>query len=200
MMTTFEPGSGDDPVSDAKVMVLVLDASGSMREHGKSMLARNLVTHLIEQRRSAEERWQLGPLVVIRWGTETSVVDLRPDEDLPPIAVGGRAQALALLPVLEGLVPGEGALRVLLLSDGHVEAADVAAFKAWQRGNPRVSVRALAVGPDAMSATLAKMTHPGGVFAPEEVIEVVTTWTLPRDPTLPVSLAEVTAEAAGDQR
>ena len=196
-MATGEPGVGADSMSDANMLVVVVDASGSMREHGKAMIARQLVAHLDAEHRSPEGPWQLGSLVVLRWGTETAVVDLSPGEDLPVMVCGGRAQGSALVAALSALVDGATTLRALLISDGHLDPADVRAFTTWQRRNSRVSVRTIAVGPDAATAALAKMAERGGAFLPEEIDQALTTWTLPRESTLPVSVAELFPSASG---
>lgn len=180
---------------DPNAMAVVVDTSGSMREHGKAMLARNLIAHVRECRRLSDGSWYLGNLVVVLWGPEASVVELLPEQEVPAFPVGGRAQMQPLLAVLEPLLPGDGLLRVLLLSDGHLASSELAAFKAWQRRNPKVSVRTLFIGPDAASATLKKMADSGGVFPPEEVVSALSSWALPREPALPTCVADVVDRA-----
>lgn len=182
-------------MSNSEVIVVVADSSGSMREHGKAMLARNLIAHVLEHARYADAPERAGGAIVVHWATEAAVVDQLPDQDLPQLGIGGRAQMQPLLTTLEHLYAGNGKVRVLLLSDGHIASADVAAFKAWQTLHPQASVRAVAVGPDAVRATLTKLADPGGVFPPEEVVCALTTWFLPRDPTLPERLNELVARA-----
>ncbi len=175
--------------------VVITDTSGSMREHGKAMLARNIIAYVREQRRLGDGPPLSGEAIVVLWGDETSIVALLPEQDVPPFRTGGRARMEPLLMALERLRSADGSLRIFLLSDGHIARADVEAFRGWQRRHSGVSVRALAIGPDAVLATLEKMADPGGVFLPAEVVAAITTWDLPREPTLPARLAEVTRGA-----
>lgn len=186
---------------EPSVMIVVIDTSGSMREHGKALLARNLVAYVREHKHFGEGRSQFAEPIVILWGPEVSVVRLRPDQELSSFPVGGRAQAQPLLKALEDLL-GTDAPRVLLISDGHLAASDVTAFKAWQRRHPEVSIRALAVGPDAVPSTLSRVAEAGGVFPADEIVAAVDSWLLPRELPLPARLVDVVDQAAqaGEQR
>ena len=182
------------------MLVVVTDTSGSMRELGKAMLARNLIACIREQQRLRHEDWCLGELVIVLWGAEADAAELAPDQDLPLFSVGSQALLQPLLALLDNLLSTDGLSHVLLLSDGHFPSADVSAFKAWRRGKPRVSVRGLALGPDAVPTTLAKMADPGGVFPPDEVVAALASWTLQRDPMLPTRVRDVAGIAARSQR
>ena len=183
-------------MSEPNVMVVVADISGSMREHGKAMLARNLICHIRNLKRLSGGPGELGEPRVILWEAEASEVELLAEEDLPPFRVGGYVRVKPLLKVLERLAPSNGRMYILLLSDGHIARPDVTVFKAWKHRSPGVSVRALALGPDTASAALKKMADHGGVFPAEEVGCALASWTLPRDPELPISLDEVMDKAA----
>ena len=182
------------------MVVVVTDTSGSMREHGKAMLARNLIACVREQRRLGDGRWRFGEPVIVLWGTEATVADLAPDQDLPLFSVANRALLQPLLALLGSLLSKDEILRVLLLSDGHLPSTDVSAFKAWRRDKPGVSVRTLAIGPDAVPATLAKMADRGGVFPPDEVVGALASWTLQQDPTLPTRVGDLADAAARSRR
>lgn len=179
------------------MVIVVADTSGSMREQGKAMLVRNLIACVREQERLSDGPWHLGESVVVLWGGDATAVELSPEQDLPQFPVGGRAHMPSLLKLLDRFLPDGETLRVLLLSDGHLPSSGVSAFKAWKRGKPDVSVRGLAVGPDATPGTLSKMTEPGGVFPPAEIVSALASWTLPRDPVLPTRVGDV---AGGTER
>ena len=181
------------------MMVVVTDTSGSMREHGKAMLARNLLAFAREYCRLSDEKASFEEPVIALWGAVATVAEVAPDEDFPLFPVDGRAVLQPLLTLLDGLLSKEEKLLVLLVSDGHLSSADVSAFKAWRRGKPEVSVRALAIGPDASTTTLAKMADPGGVFPPAEVGGALASWTLKRDPMLPTRLGELADSVAWGQ-
>lgn len=125
---------------------------------------------------------------------------LSPGEDLPLIVCGGRAQASALLAALDGLRHGGTTLRALLISDGRLAIDDIKALEARRGRNSEASVRTIAVGPDAATAALAKIAEPGGAFLPEDIGQALTTWTLPRESPLPVSVTEIIPSATGDRR
>jgi hypothetical protein len=180
------------------LMVVVTDTSGSMREHGKAMLARNLIGYVREQQRFSQKQQQHTEPRLVLWGPETSVVRLLPDQELPPFQVGGRCQAPPLLLVLEESLE-RSAVRILLISDGHLATSDISAFKAWKRQHPTVSIRAITVGPDATPATLAKIADPAGVFPAEEIVAAITSWSFPLGPPLPEQLVDVLGQSALDQ-
>lgn len=188
MMTATGKGS-------RRVTLVVADASGSMREHGKTMLARNLIAYVRESWEFGGRRNQLGELCVVVWGSEASILAVKPGQELPAYAVGGRASVRPLVTLFDSF-PEEDCLRhVLIISDGHLASSDVAEFKGWRRAAPKVSVRALPVGPDAVPTTLAKLADPGGVFPPAEVVLAVASWR-PLSPGLPATPADVAAVLA----
>jgi hypothetical protein len=212
-----------------RTMIVVADTSGSMREHGKAMLVRGLLAHV---RQAAEDVTGgtfsdgLGatpsssgappgaPILVI-WGSEGSVLTMAVDEDLPLLPVGGSAAVQPLLALLDSLLVESGRIGLLVLSDGHLPAADVKTFRAWLRRRPEVSVRAIAVGPDAMTANLARLTGGAnepvrlaieaaaiggrGWFPPEEIGAALASWPPARPAELPAYLAEVVGDARRDR-
>lgn len=184
-------------MQDQKTMVVVADTSGSMGEHGKALLVRNLIAYVRETFRLSVEPSLLGNCTVLLWNEQITVVEPAPEEDLPHFEVGGRAQMQPLLVALEQIRAVAGEMRVLLVSDGHFSGSDHSAFKAWQRRHPAVSVRTLAVGPDAVHTVLRKLAEPCGAFAAEDVSCAIGTWTLPREPTLPTFLTDLIHDAAG---
>ena len=181
------------------MIVVVTDTSGSMREHGKAMLARNLLAFAREHWRLSDKKACFGDPVIVLWGAVATVAEVSPDEDLPLFPVNGRAALQPLLALLDGLISKDEMLPVLILSDGHFSSADVSAFKAWRRGRTEVSVRALAIGPDASPATLAKIADPGGVFPPVEVGWALASWSLQHDPMLPTRVSELADSPAWSQ-
>ena len=176
-------------MSEMIMTIVVADTSGSMREHGKLALIRNLIGHLREREQHARGDASAAGLVIVRWSTDAEVVVAPPEEDLPSWPAEGQTSVAPLIALLDSLCTGDAHARLLLLSDGHCTSADVSALKAWRRRCPRVSVRALAIGPDAAAATLGKITGPNGVFAAEEIIAALTSWGVTEKPPLPDHLA-----------
>ena len=180
---------------DTQTLAVVADCSGSMRELGKSMLVRNLLAYVRECERLRDRSRPLGQLRVICWGTEASELELGQQEELRSFAVSGRAKMEPLLALLEEIAPGNAKLRLLLFSDGHLASSDAVAFMVWRRKKPGVSVRAIAVGPDAVRAAMTKMADRNGVFLPEDIASALTPWPLHGESASPMVLAEVTGEA-----
>lgn len=193
-------GLGGVPMSERNPLVVVTDTSGSMREHGKAMLARNLIAHILVQARLTGGACQLGAPMVILWGAEVLVLQQPWDQDLPCFTVGRSARAEPLLTSLTQLLRDEGTRQILLLSDGHLGRENIALLKAWRHKNPKLALRALALGPDAAPAALAKIADPGGVFAPEDLMAALASFRLPQASALPVSLAEVVDTSARGPR
>jgi hypothetical protein len=193
-------------MADVRTTIVVADTSGSMREHGKAMLVRNLLAHVRESAQDATgASWASAPILV-RWGSDASVLTVPAHEDLPVLPVGGRAAISPLLTLLDELVTDGGLIRLLVLSDGHLADADVTAFRAWLRRRPNVSVHAIAVGPDAVTAALARLTGASdrhvletatmgdrGWFRPEEIFSALASWpsSPPTEP--PTRIAEIVA-------
>lgn len=177
--------------ADYDGVVVIVDTSGSMREHGKIMVARNLLAFIGEQARLETTPQLPGAHIVVQWSSDIEMVEISPNGDLPCWAVGGRLDAQALLASLSEILSDAGRVRLLLLSDGHFAGADVAAIKAWRRRHPDVSMRAVSIGPDASTATLKGVADSGGVFPAEEILLAFASWNLPRDQVLPVSIDEL---------
>ena len=127
--------------------IVVTDTSGSMREHGKAMLVRGLLTHVRQTAEEVTEGAPPGAPILVIWGSEAYVLTTAVDEDLPLLPVGGSAAVQPLLALLDSLPVESSRIGLLVLSDGHLPAADVNGFRAWLRRRPGVSVRAIAVGP-----------------------------------------------------
>lgn len=173
------------------MLVVVVDTSGSMREHGKAMLARNLVACVRNQDRFGTQTSQIGIPTIVRWGATAEIVDTAPERELPWFDVGGQASIAPLLDLLSALLPRDDELKVLIISDGHLPRAALSAFRAWRRQRPAVSVRALAIGPDAVRATLKKIADRGGVFPAAEATGALATWASRPTPALPTRVEEV---------
>ncbi|MFB1484085.1 hypothetical protein [Corallococcus sp. RDP092CA] len=198
---------------DERRTIVVADTSGSMSEHGKLMLVRNLLTHVRQWAREADGALAARAPFLVRWSTEAVVLEVPAHEDLPMLRADGRVAVEPLLALLDSLTSDGGPVALLLLSDGHLAAADVSAFRAWLRRHPNVSVRAIAVGPDAVTTTLARLSSAvdvgerrssetavagsRGWFPPEEILCALEAWPLSGPAPLPERVAEVVGEGQG---
>ncbi len=180
--------------------IIVADTSGSMREHGKATLARNLLAHVRQVAISKTEPSSSDAPILVQWSSDATILRVPSHEDLPSLSIGGRAAMQPLLALLDEFTVDGIPLCLLMVSDGHLPTADVAAFRAWVRKHSIVVVRTIAVGPDAAIATLARMTGATEAagrqgertcYRPEDICAALDSW--PRVfPELPVFTAEVT--------
>jgi hypothetical protein len=198
---------------DERRTIVVADTSGSMSEHGKLMLVRNLLAHVRQWAREADGALAARAPLLVRWSTEAVVLEVPAHEDLPVLPAGGRVAVEPLLALLDSLTSDGEPVALLLLSDGHLAAADVSAFRVWLRRHPSVSVRAIAVGPDAVTTTLARLSSAAdagerrasekavagsrGWFPPEEILWALEAWPLSGPAPLPERVAEVVGEGQG---
>ena len=197
---------------DERTTIVVADTSGSMGEHGKAMLVRNLLGHIRQSGVSSPDT-----LILVQWSSDASVLVVPAHEDLPLLPIRARAAIQPLLALLDEITVEGGRIGILVLSDGHLAVANVNAFCAWVRRRPNISVRAIAVGPDASLATLARMAGAAGAlgrrgpetaslagrgwFRPEDICSALESWPpTARSPELPARIAELVAEASGDRR
>lgn len=196
-------------MADERRIVVVADTSGSMREHGKAMVARNLLDH-------ARQTWSgvtgASPILV-QWGADVNVLRARVETELPPLLPDGRAAIEPLIALLEELASEPGPIGVILLSDGHLSAADVNAFRAWSRRRPNVAVRSIAIGPDAATATLARLASASepadrhradgaelgarGWFGPQDICAALGAWPSVNTVPMPTCIAELTNPMEG---
>jgi len=172
-------------------LILVVDSSGSMREMGKIMVARNLVAYVRECLRLRIGCEQMCELHLLTWGSTTLIIDLEKDAELSAIEAEGETNVTQLLRVLDDVMAGDFRKRVLLLSDGHLARVELSKLVAWRRDAPSASLRAVAIGPDANEATLRKIADANGVFAAEDISSCLADWH-PCDPgPLPASLDDL---------
>ena len=199
---------------DGQTTIVVADTSGSMREHGKAMLVRNLLAHIRQSFPAPKQVTSPHALVLVVWNSEATILSLRADQDLPTLPLNGRATIQPLLVLLDELASETDRARILFLSDGHLPADDVNSFQAWLRRHPNCSVRAIAVGPDASTTTLSRLAgYTKGVdrqgldgaamgtkgwFAPEDIGSALESWppTLPTE--RPMRIAEFANKLLGD--
>ena len=123
---------------------IVCDASGSMSEGGKHLLARGVA-------RATEQYCRLGygcaDLKLVAWNREARVVDWIPDQEFPPeiLVCEGAANAEALITLLEGQTDG----KFLLITDGFWSPNDAKPLKRWKAGLPKDTLRVIKIGADA---------------------------------------------------
>jgi hypothetical protein len=183
-------------MSETHSLLAVLDSSGSMRELGKLLAARNLLAYVRQRLRSGHGGGRIDELRLVVWGSETTLRELPDDVDLPECEAAGEATAAPLFEILRGAAAANSRRRMLLFSDGHLAKAELARLLAWRREAPQFSLRAVAVGADANHAALVKLAGPRGVFLPEDIVSALDPWPLEEPVPLPGRLPDPRAAAA----
>ena len=145
---------------------IVLDASGSMLEGGKSLLARGVA-------RAVEQYYRLGHgdahVNLVAWNHEARIVDWNPDEDFPSeMPTSESTLSVAALITLFGKQPDS---RLLLLTDGFWSREDAKALKIWQASLPPDALRLIKVGADADPPLQG-----AGVFAAGDLFAALDGW------------------------
>jgi hypothetical protein len=201
---------------ETQATIVVADTSGSMREHGKAMLVRNLLAHIRQSSLASMKPNSLPAPIVVHWNREATVMTVQEEGDLLPLVITGRAAIQPLLGLLDKLTIDTGRIQLLFISDGHLSIADVNTFHSWLHNRPNIAVRAIAVGPDASTATLARLTGftktvdrqgldgasmgSKGWYMPEDLCTALESWQTTTPTAEPGSIAEILDNAAGDDR
>jgi hypothetical protein len=159
-------------------VVVIADASGSMREAGKHVVLRTLVAYIQYTIRTGINGGFLTGLILLSLGGETKVMEFEENSDIPELPIGGKTSISKLLPVLSSTIEPLGRVRVLLLSDGRIPHNEFGHFSSWQHSNPKVSLRAIAIGPDANWAALKKHIGKDNVFSAEDISQALHPWPL----------------------
>lgn len=152
-----------------RILWLVCDQSGSMREEARRFIVRNLVRCTEQFVRLRPGRVEDVKLVGLR--DTAMVVDWAADEEFPDRFMDCHATLDASdLSGLSGVSPSD---KVLVFTDGSWSAAAVAAIDSWRREN-ELSVRFAKVGSD----TRTRLTGQD-VFAAEDLVGVLEEWLTP---------------------
>jgi hypothetical protein len=145
---------------------IVCDASGSMSEGGKHLIARGVA-------RATEQYFRLGygsaDLKLVTWSKEARVVEWIPDKEFPPemLVCERAANAEALITLLGEQPDG----KVLFITDGFWSQDDAKALKRWKEGIQQYTLRVIKIGADANP-------HLKGadVFAAEDLFAALDGW------------------------
>ncbi len=152
-------------------LVVIVDASGSMAELGKSVIAWNLCNYLLQRIRLGTAPLWLDRMTTVTWG-ETIVVE-SPDavSTVEYRSPTGHANLVSLATALESIEEARdsGPLRYLLLSDGRFQREQIPVFAKWIKNKRERQMRAIAVGADADVKSLNSIAGETGVFQAEEI-------------------------------
>lgn len=164
-------------IPNNNVLRVVVDSSGSMREAGKILLAKNLISFVMERVRMVSENIQFKGIRLIIWNEETKAFDLDCDQNIPSFNVSGKTDMSALLSLLDEELNGSDTdIRLLLLSDGNFSSEDISRFITWRVDKINLSLRVVAVGADAAVNKLKKLMGEGEVYEAENVSTAISDW------------------------
>lgn len=148
------------------ILHLVWDTSGSMVELGKHMIARGVA-------RATEQYMRLGhgyaDLKLVVWGTESRILDWRPEQEFPSemLVSKGATNAEALVALL-GKRPAE---KLLLITDGFWSEAEVKVLRRWKESLEPNTLRFIKIGADSNPQFRGE-----DVFAAEDLFAALDGW------------------------
>lgn len=152
-------------------LVVIVDASGSMAESGKSFIAWNLCNYLLQRIRLGTAPWWLNRMTTVTLGEAINVESPAADSTIEYHSPAGHADLATLSRALESLEEERdaGPLRYLLLSDGRFQREQIPVFAKWIRDKRERQMIAIAVGADADVTALNSIAGKTGVFQAEEI-------------------------------
>jgi hypothetical protein len=153
-------------MSEKPPLWVVCDASGSMSEGAKHLIARGVA-------RVTEQYFRLGygsaDLKLVAWNKEARVVDWIPDQEFPPemVVCESAAHAKALISLLGEQPDG----KVLLITDGFWSQDDSKVLKRWKESLQQDTLRVIKIGADANP-----QLKWADVFAAEDLFAALDGW------------------------
>lgn len=155
-------------------LVIVLDASGSMSEMGKSQLQRNLCRYASQLQTFGMGRCQDIKVQYFKWAREVTEICVNSNGDISNLVFEGPSSLTALSEFLSRTAEGSERLRILVLSDGNFPSSDVQIFQSKQKTLPGLIVRTVAVGADADLRKLKWISSNDSVHRSENIATAIT--------------------------
>ncbi len=152
---------------------VVLDASGSMGEMGKLLLAGNVVSYMREKVYLDPAITLFDAIQLFVWNNEVVRVELSGDEETPRLQVEGKSNMGRLIGLLEDEVSDRQFLRVVILSDGNFPKPGLDELTAYLDKHPEIALHAVAIGVDASESSLKKLAGNGCVCVPEDIPQLI---------------------------
>ena len=159
------------------MLVVVADASGSMRELGKAMVLRGLLAFIrqsIEYKTLSSVTADTADSVFVIWGSSVETHSAVEKLALPRLNPMGRAQVEDLLTALEAIEGTSDSFRLLFLSDGcwSRKLADCL-HKGLSTARKKFRSQAIAVGSDADMRLLERIFGRGNVYLAESALKAL---------------------------
>jgi len=156
-------------------LTLIVDASGSMAESGKTFVAWNLCNYVLQRIRMGTAPPWLHRINLITWGDNVSIDLLDSDDLIACFVPQGRADLATLVSALESLesqTPDQPH-RYLVLSDGRFQREKLQMFVKWIKTNANRHLNAICIGADADINSLKSMVANGRVFQAEDIATAI---------------------------
>lgn len=155
-------------------LVIVLDASGSMSEMGKSQLQRNLCRYASQLQTFGMGSCQDIKAQYFKWEREVAEICVDSDGEISSLVFEGTSSLTALSEFLSRTAEGRERSRILVLSDGNFSSSDVRSFQSKRKTLPGLIVRTVAVGADADLRKLKWISSNDSVHRSENIATAIT--------------------------
>ena len=157
----------------SKSLHIIIDASGSMQEMGKLMLARNLISYIRESSYLMAEEFPFGDIYSFLWNDGVYTVDLLNDNEIPCFNAAGKIDMDKLVKLLEHEVSAGLLQNLIILSDGNFSKDAIKTFCLWRKENPDINVHTVSIGADASSFNLKELATNKKVIHSEDISTII---------------------------
>lgn len=153
---------------------LILDISGSMREMGKLLLARNLVAFTRELLEIMPEEFSFREIRLFTWNEVIQPVELTANRETSHFEASGKTDLARLKEFLESQTENKTGVKAIILSDGSFSNNFLLNnFNTWHKENPHLTLYAVGIGADAYHSNLRKLSTNNRVFCPEDLFPAI---------------------------
>ena len=158
---------------------VIVDISGSMEEMGKIHLQWNLCRFIRELAILDSKTYSGTIFQIFQWNSSITELEIKDNGDIATKSPHGVSDLAVLSNMLETHLDASRELKVLVLSDGHFGDSMLNAFKVWVKRHADLSIRVVAIGADANTHRLKKMSTNNDVYSPEDISAAIASMTQP---------------------
>ncbi|MGE6569821.1 hypothetical protein ACQKE9_14905 [Shewanella vesiculosa] len=183
-----------------KVILIIVDTSGSMNEMGKIHLQRNLCRYAAQLRLIDQEKYSGSYILFYQWAQKVTEVVLQSNGDIPALNAEGSSKLCVLSDFLSQHLNDTEISRLLILSDGNFPNSDIVSFQNRLGTFSDLLIRTVAVGADADLLKLNKISTNNTVYLSENIASAIDSAIFGFDKrcTAPVSLDQILESALAE--
>ncbi|MGK0290453.1 MAG: hypothetical protein ACI86H_001912 [bacterium] len=152
---------------------IIIDSSGSMKEMSKLLLAHNLVAFIREFSEFHPEKISLSKTQMFTWSDTIQPIELNSNCEIPQFQASGKADLTKIKDLLESEIEKKTQAKAIILSDGNFSRVELKKFSSWSKEIPHITLRTVAVGPDAIFSNLKELSTNNCVFNSEDIAAAI---------------------------